>query len=343
MSYTLQVAEGLAHADARNVVHRDIKPSNMIITPEGRAKLIDMGLPACDSLIGVRRLDRQRRNVARSITFHPSRPATAQCRYPQRYLFAGLHVILHVDWPAAVPRRDGAAKVAPASGRSAAGRAKARRLAGRDQRRAAEDAGEGPGEPIRSAGELAYDLLAISERLGLQPPLPGNRSWFASVESKPSFWRRHLPWMFAVASLLTTVLGLEIYWTLTAPPANSQNPPNIKADDYALASPRANTAAAPRPQRLPIGLSCRRARPRGTKRKGSPAASRPRAEQDANSSRGAGDVIPGKMILNTDSWGEPSIPSISTTAEAIFRGRILENRQPYFGEAGTRRRIISSC
>ena len=44
ISYTLQIAEALAHADARSVVHRDIKPSNVLITPEGRVKLIDMGL-----------------------------------------------------------------------------------------------------------------------------------------------------------------------------------------------------------------------------------------------------------------------------------------------------------
>jgi serine/threonine protein kinase len=40
----LQVAAGLAHAARRGVVHRDIKPSNIIITPNGRAKLVDMGL-----------------------------------------------------------------------------------------------------------------------------------------------------------------------------------------------------------------------------------------------------------------------------------------------------------
>ncbi|HYV38664.1 MAG TPA: serine/threonine-protein kinase, partial [Gemmataceae bacterium] len=42
--YMLQIAAGLAHAAARGVVHRDIKPSNIIITPGGRAKLVDMGL-----------------------------------------------------------------------------------------------------------------------------------------------------------------------------------------------------------------------------------------------------------------------------------------------------------
>ncbi len=44
LSYTIQVAEALNHAHSRNVVHRDIKPSNIIITAEGRAKLVDMGL-----------------------------------------------------------------------------------------------------------------------------------------------------------------------------------------------------------------------------------------------------------------------------------------------------------
>ena len=44
LHYMLQVAAGLAHAAERGVVHRDIKPSNIIITPNGRAKLVDMGL-----------------------------------------------------------------------------------------------------------------------------------------------------------------------------------------------------------------------------------------------------------------------------------------------------------
>ena len=42
--FTLQIARALVHAAEREVIHRDIKPSNIIITPSGRAKLVDMGL-----------------------------------------------------------------------------------------------------------------------------------------------------------------------------------------------------------------------------------------------------------------------------------------------------------
>ncbi len=44
LPYMIQIAAGLGHAAERGVVHRDIKPSNIIITPHGRAKLVDMGL-----------------------------------------------------------------------------------------------------------------------------------------------------------------------------------------------------------------------------------------------------------------------------------------------------------
>lgn len=43
-SVVMQASQGLAHAHALNLVHRDVKPGNILVTPEGSAKVSDLGL-----------------------------------------------------------------------------------------------------------------------------------------------------------------------------------------------------------------------------------------------------------------------------------------------------------
>src|SRR5262249_7399921 len=44
LDIVLQVAQALHQGHRRGLVHRDVKPANIILTPEGVAKLADLGL-----------------------------------------------------------------------------------------------------------------------------------------------------------------------------------------------------------------------------------------------------------------------------------------------------------
>src|ERR1051326_1742548 len=42
--YGVQIADALAHAHERQIIHRDLKGANVVITHDGRVKVLDFGL-----------------------------------------------------------------------------------------------------------------------------------------------------------------------------------------------------------------------------------------------------------------------------------------------------------
>ncbi|MEM9381179.1 MAG: serine/threonine-protein kinase [Planctomycetota bacterium] len=71
----VEVAGALQHAHERGILHRDVKPSNVLVTAEGRARLVDFGLHAVTQ-------DAEQSGRARR-TRHDARPGTLLYMAPE--------------------------------------------------------------------------------------------------------------------------------------------------------------------------------------------------------------------------------------------------------------------
>ncbi|MDX1970103.1 MAG: protein kinase [Planctomycetaceae bacterium] len=205
VAYAVQLAAALCHTSACGVVHRDIKPSNIIVTQQGKAKLVDLGLARKESLEESAQLTvagttlgtfdyispeqaKDPRNVdVRSDIYSLGctlyHALTGEAPYPDGTVLQRLldHQEKEPPDPAVKNRR-----VSPALS------AVVRKMMAADQRRR-----------YPSAEALLHDLLLIASAMGLRT-LPDGQSALASLLNAPrgSWWTQNASWVVTAMALV---------------------------------------------------------------------------------------------------------------------------------------------
>ena len=238
ISHTLQIAEALAHADARSVVHRDIKPSNVLITPEGRVKLIDMGLarlrqadPAAADLtasgVTLGTFDYISPEQARD-------PRNADIRSDIYSLGCTFFFMLAGQPP--FPEGTVLQKLLQHQGDEPPDILQFRpELPEESSRVLRKMMAKDPARRYASPADLVADMLLLAEEIGLRPMSPTSRIWLVPQEEPPSFFQRHVPWLAPVAALVCIVVLLHFIWSSSSP-RDDQLP--LPAADVASFSPK---------------------------------------------------------------------------------------------------------
>jgi serine/threonine-protein kinase len=270
INYTLQVAEALAHADSQSVVHRDIKPSNVLITPESRVKLIDMGLarmrqtdPAAADLtasgVTLGTFDYISPEQARD-------PRSADIRSDIYSLGCTFFFMLtgHPPFPEGTVLQ----KLLQHQGDQPPNIHELRPdLPEELGRLLRKMMAKEPRSRYADPNDLIADLLLLADQVGLQPVRPGSRVWLAPKESSSPFLHRNLPWIAPLMMLLCIVILLDRYWSrsvqhdeqqaarLVNAPTSSDKPTLVRHEHPAPPLTETKTEDEPIPAVRSLGLT----------------------------------------------------------------------------------------
>ena len=245
INFTLQIGDALVHAAEREVVHRDIKPSNIIITPHGRAKLVDMGLARRFERGGDDGLTQSGMTLGTFDYISPEQARdprdvdvrsdlyslgctlfhmlTGRPPFPEGTVLQKL--IQHQEEPPPDVRA-----LNPSVPPDLAGILVKLMAKDRDRR-------------YQTPEQLVRDLLTVAGALGLRSVSPEGLVWLSS--EKPRAWERHLVWG-APAFVFLMILTALLWWNQdsTRAPASASAYDATQVETVQTQAPTGEAAAA---------------------------------------------------------------------------------------------------
>jgi serine/threonine protein kinase len=242
INYTLQIAGALVHAAERGVVHRDIKPSNIIVTPQGRAKLVDMGLARRFERGGDDGLTQSGMTLGTFDYISPEQardPRSVDVRSDLYSLGCTLFHMLSGRPPfpeGTVLQKLLQHQEEPPPNIRTLNPSVTPDLASILAKLMAKD----PDRRYQTPEQLVRDLLTVAGALGLRSVSPEGLIWMAA--STPSPWERQLVWALPLLAFLVIVVGL-VWWG-----QEMSGPPPRTSPDLL---PNLPTVQAPRPKPSP--------------------------------------------------------------------------------------------
>lgn len=215
INFILQITSAIAHASSHGVTHRDVKPSNILITPQGKAKLIDMGLARLlkptafdDDLtasgVTLGTFDYISPEQARD-------PRNADVRSDIYSLGCTFFFMLTGQPP--FPEGTVLQKLLKHQGDEPP-----------DLRTFAPNTplevsmviqkmmAKNPNNRFQNPKVLINVLIEIAEMIGLQPPAPGQTVWSLPPQHQKSLLLRHFPWVISVLLLFLLTWGMDYFF-----------------------------------------------------------------------------------------------------------------------------------